>query len=129
METVFPNTDFSNIIHRKPDIVAVDDINKSCIIIEVTVCFDLYLSQAFEQKVLKYELLRDRLKDNGYEVKFIVVCFGSLGSIMDNVWSGRRYLQPDKEELKRILKRCSISCIIGSNYIWRHRVKKLFANE
>ena len=125
-ENILPTIDFNNITHRKPDIVAINENYKTCIIIEVTICYDLYFTQAYEQKTAKYETLCECLRTNGYFVKYVVVCLGSLGSVMKNAWSGLRYLKPEKNNLKQVLKWCSISCIIGSNYIWRHRVKKLF---
>ena len=126
INTIIPTIDFSEIIHRRPDIVVIDMINKTCVIVEVTVCYDLYFVQAFNAKKVRYTPLCDILTSNGFDVKLIVLCFGSLGSIKNDVWSGLRYFKPEKDQLKRLLKWCSISCIIGSNYTWRHRVKKLF---
>ena len=126
VNTVIPTVDFGEIIHRKPDIIIIDLINKTFIIIEVTVCYDLYFDQAFNEKKVRYTPVCDILSANGYDTKLIVLCFGSLGSIKNDVWSGLRYFKPGKDKLKRLLKWCSISCIIGSNYTWRHRVKKLF---
>ena len=37
---------------------------------------------------------------NGYHKKLIVLCFGSLGSIKKDVWSGLRYCKLAKDELK-----------------------------
>ena len=110
----------------KPYIIMVDLINKTCIFVEFTICYDLYFNQAYNEKVVRYSPLCDILNANGFDTKLIVLCFGSLGSIKNDVWSGLRYFKPDKEKLKRLLKWCSISCIIGSNYTWRHRVKKLY---
>ena len=126
INTVIPFVEFNDLIHRKPDIVLIDLINKTCIIVEITVCYDLYFDQAFNEKVVRYKPLCDILNENGFDTKLIVLCFGSLGSIKKDVWSGLRYFKPDKDKLKKLLKWCSISCIIGSNYTWRNRVKKLF---
>ena len=126
INTIITTINFDSLIHRRPDIVIIDIINKSCIILEVTVCYDLYFEQAYSEKIERYTPLSNILTANGYDVKLIVLVFGSLGSIKNDVWSGLRYFKPSKVELKRLIKWCSISCIIGSNYIWRHRVKKLF---
>ena len=126
INTIIPNIDFSGIVHRRPDISIVDLINKKCIFLEITICYDLYINQAFNEKMNRYRLLCDTLIANNFETKLIVLCFGSLGSIREDVWGGLRYFKPEKESLKRLLKWCSISCIIGSNYAWRHRVKRLF---
>ena len=125
INTIIPNIDYSDIVHRKPDITIVDLINKKCIFVEITICYDLYFEQAYNEKRNRYSVLCDTLNTNGFETKLIVLCFGSLGSIKEDVWSNLRYFKPDKESLKRLLKWCSISCIIGSNYTWRYRVKRL----
>ena len=126
INTVIPTINFDAIIHRRPDIIVIDMINKTCVIVEITVCYDLYFEQAYAEKNIRYTPLCDILIANGYDVKLIVLCFGSLGSIKKDVWSGLRHFKPSKVELKRFIKWCSISCVIGSNYMWRHRVKKLF---
>ena len=79
INTVIPDIDFGEIMRRRPDIIIFDMINKTCVIVEVTVCY-----------------------------------------------AGLRYFKPANENLKRLLKWCSISSIIASNYTWRHRVKKVF---
>ena len=129
IDTIITNINFSNLNHRRPDIISIDLINKICIIVEITVCYDLYFDLAYAEKVRRYTPLCDLLDSKGYKTKLIVLCFGSLGSIKNDVWSGLRYFKPAKPELKRILKWCSISCIIGSNYTWRHRVKKLLSGK
>ena len=126
VNTIIPDVDFGDIMHRKPDITMVDLINKTCTFVEVTVCYDLYFDQAFDGKNARYTPLCNILNANGFDTKLIVLCLGSLGSIRKDVWSALRCFKPKKQELKRLLKWCSISCIIGSNYTWRHRVKKLF---
>ena len=125
IDNIFTTINF-DIINRRPDILVVDMKRKICIMVEITVCYDLYLKQAFEQKIARYNPLCDILIENGFKAKLVVLCFGSLGTIMENVWSGLKYFQPSKIGLKELLKWCSISCIIGSNYIWRHRVKIMF---
>ena len=116
-----------DIQHRRPDIHLVDEVSKSCILIEISVCYDIYLDYANQAKKERYSPLVDCLKKNGYDTKLITLCFGSLGSVRNNVWNDLKGFTDDKIYLKSIIKSCSISNIIGSNYIWRHRVKKLFS--
>ena len=113
------------IVHRKPDIVILDRIQRQCTIVEVTVCYDIYLENAYQEKVRRYEELCDYLESNGFLVQLAVLCFGSLGCVKSDVWKGLRHFSQSKENIKIAMKWCSISCIIGSNYIWRSRVKKL----
>ena len=59
----------------------------------------------------------------GYEL--LILRFSSLGSVRNDAWKCLKRFTNDKTYVKDILKWCSSSSIIGSNYIWRHRVKKL----
>ena len=128
-ETIFPllREQLITITNRKPDIHVVDELSRECLIVEVTVCFDLYLDMAYEEKIRRYDNLVNCLERNGYSTKLFVMCFGSLGSVRKDNWKVLRKFTADKTYIKNVLKWCSISNIIGSNYIWRHRVKKLFA--
>ena len=67
------------------------------------------------------------LKRNGYDACLLVVCFGSLGSVRCDVWRNVRKVVDDKYAVKDFMRDCSISNLIGANYIWRHRVKKLLS--
>ena len=125
-ETVFPQfrEGFKNIVHRKPDIVVFH--NDICYIIEITVCYDTYMDYAFNEKVNRYRTLVEFLNMHGIGAKLLVMCFGSLGCIKSDVRNNLRMLGFDIDDIKSFLSWTSISCIIGANYIWRHRVKKLF---
>ena len=127
METIFP--EHCDILltyaFRKPDIVIVDPIRKSIDIIEVTICYDLYFDLAQNTKIEKYDPLKNVLMQLGYAVNLYVLCFGSLGTIMKDCSHIVRKLCKNKDKAKEILKWCSISNIIGANYIWRNRVKRL----
>ena len=129
METIMPDLQqqLSTVVHRKPDIVIFDAIARTCIIIEITICFDMYFEYAFTAKNNRYKQLCDVLQANGINVELIVLCFGSLGCIRKDVWKSLRRLKIDKDVIKDCLQWCSISNIIGANYVWRHRVKKLFS--
>ena len=103
----------------------LDRIQRQCTIVEITVCYDLYLENAYQEKVRRYKELCDYLERNGFSVQLVVLCFGSLGCVKSDVWKGLRKFSQSKENITIVMKWCSISCIIGSNYIWRSRVKKL----
>ena len=129
LETVFPEFHDQLVLfpHRKPDILVIDPVLKSCIVVEVTVCFDLYFGYAFDGKCERYEPLCNFLRERNWNIKMVVLCFGSLGCIKKDVWRGMRALSIGKVTAKRLLGWCSLSNIIMANYIWRHRVKKLFS--
>ena len=60
-ETVFPalRNEIKEISSRKPDIIELKENEKECEIIEITVCFDMYMEQSYSGKAEKYkELIR-----------------------------------------------------------------------
>lgn len=112
--------------HTKPDIFCIQ--GKTIIIVEVTVCYDLYMSLSYENKVHIYMPLVNVLKDLGYDVRLMVLCFGSLGTVHKSIFSSLRYFSKDNVKVKALIKWCSISAIIGANYIWRYRLRFLTAD-
>ena len=67
-ETIFPEFEegIKQIVHRKPDIVILDRIQRRCTTVEITVCYDLYLEIAYQEKVRRYKELCDCLERNGF---------------------------------------------------------------
>ena len=127
LETLLPKyrEELTLLQHRKPDIVIIDKTLRVIIIAEVTVCFDLYFEFSFQVKCDRYQELCDFLRVNGWKPSLHVLCFGALGCIKDDVYERLRNIGFGKLKTKELLAWCSISNIIGANYIWRHRVKKL----
>ena len=125
LETIFPHLhdQLKEIVHRKPDIVIKTD--GIYYVLEVTVCYDTYFEYAYAEKVKRYNDVLQCLNRNGIQTKLLVMCFGSLGCIKSDVRNNLCFLKLDAGDIKCLLAWISISCIIGSNYIWRHRVKKL----
>ena len=102
----------------------IDEISRVIIIAEVTVCFDLYFGFSFPVKCGRYQELCDFLRENGWKPSLHVLCFGALGCIKDDDYKRFRNIGFGKAKTKELLDYCSISNIIGANYIWRHRVKR-----
>ena len=116
------------LVHKKPDIHVIDELLKKCFLVEITVCYDLYLEYAYDAKVERYKSLVHCLTENGYDAEMLVLCVGSLDSVRNDAWKCLRKFSKDRICIKELLKWCPISSIIGSNYIWRHRVKKLLVS-
>ena len=106
---------------RKPDIIEIKSNNIMCEIIEVTVCFDLYLSEAYKSKFLKYQRLKNILDQNRIKTSIRLLCFGSLGMVHENVRKNLRKLGISGDEAKSTMKWCSVSNMICGNMIWRNR--------
>ena len=114
------------ITHRKPDTVIVDNQSRKCIILEVTVFYDLYFEQALKTKEERYQPLCSLLQSLCWDVDPKVLCFDSLGCIKKDVCrTVLGSLSVDKLIVKNTLQWCSVSNLMANN-IWRHRVKKLF---
>ena len=88
-ETIFPEfkTELSEIRNRKVDIVLVDKSERSCYLVEVKVCFDLYLNQSYDEKISRYQDLVIALRSHHYDVKLLVMCFVSLGCVKQDVFA------------------------------------------
>ena len=56
-ETVFLalRNEIEEISSRKPDIIEQKENEKECEIIEITVCFDMYMEQSYSGKAEKYK--------------------------------------------------------------------------
>ena len=72
--------------------------------IEVTVCYHLYLQLARKGKIEKYTPLFNVLVQLGYNEKLNVLCFGSLGNITKECIT--RKICRDRS--KEMVKWCSI---------------------
>ena len=57
----------------------------------------------------------------------LVMCFGSLRCVKQDVFGSLRKFTDDKYEIKSVMKWCSISNIIGADYIWWHGVKRVMS--
>ena len=88
-------------------------------------CFDLYFGFSFPVKCDRYQELCDVLRENDWKRSLHVLCFGALGCIKEDVYERLRNIGFGKAKIEELLAWCSISNIIGANYIWKHRVKKL----
>ena len=89
---------------------------------EITICNDLYFEQALNGK----HFLLNVHENLGFKVKMHVLCFGFLGNNPKKCSKMVQKINKNREKAKNILKWCSIFIIIGANFIWQNRVKKLW---
>ena len=102
---------------REPDILKIKLNKRKCEIIEVIVCFDLYMDTSYREKGNKYQPL---INFN----KFSVMYFGSLGTVHKD-WRGNlKKIGLSGEEAKETMKWCSVSNMICGSIVWRNRCKK-----
>ena len=89
---------------------------------EIAISNDLYFEQALNRK----HLLLNVHENLGFKVKMHVLCFGFSGNIPKKCSKMVQKINKNREKAKNILKWCSIFIIIGANFIWQNRVKKLW---
>ena len=85
----------------KPDIVAVQDNNKSITIMELTIPFEPNIRKAHERKEMKYSCLIDDLIEEGYNTQLYCIEVGSRGLISPD---NERHLQSLFQASKRDIK-------------------------
>ena len=108
-------------IPNAPDIIFINEISKSVVIFEIGCSFDLYMDTCFTSKLMKYQPLVECIKSLGYNCRFIVLVFGSLGHVHKLVLRGLQLGGLQKTASKRLAKYCSVSATIGSRAIWKRR--------
>lgn len=108
----FPNT---------PDIVMIDECNKTVLLLEIGCSFDAYMDSCFSDKWTKYQALANAISACGYNCKTLVLVFGSLGHVHKLCVRGLQLAGLVKKAAKQLVKFCSISAIIGSHIIWKRR--------
>ena len=86
-ETAFPHlrTEVQQINNWKPDLVEIKCNEKECEMIEVTVCFDFYMSESYESKARKYRQLKNMLNRKRIKKNIRILCFGSYEGVRKNL--------------------------------------------
>eukprot|EP00795_Rhopilema_esculentum_P017892 gene17892-biopygen2686 len=77
--------ELQRITQRKPDIIIIDNQSRKCIILEVTVCYDLYFEQALNTKEKRYQPLCSLLQSLGWESTGF-----SLQTMLQSLQMGRK---------------------------------------
>ena len=110
----------------KPDIVIVNNIQKTVTIIELTIPFDTNIESANKRKRDKYEQLISDIEDEGHSVRFFALEVSSRGylspdnmkrlkEIMKLIDYSNKNLNSLKLSLQKIVLVCSY-CIFNSKY-------------
>ena len=105
-------------IPNTPDIVFINETDKSVIIIEVGCSFDLYMDICFTTKIMKYQPLVECVRSLGYTCQLFVLVFGSQGHVQKLVLHALQLGGLHKSVAKRLAKYCSVSATISSCFIF-----------
>ena len=114
---------YANVIHRKPDLLILDDQLKKAYIVEVSSPYDAFVDQCYNTKFMYYSPLCELINlDTTYSCKIVIIIIGSTGCVHKNVVPGLKILGFDTRRSKAIAKYLSISAAIGSKIVWQIRV-------
>ena len=111
---------------QRPDLVLVNRVSKSIIIIELTISFEQNIRNAHDRKANKYSSLVMDLQEQSYDAKLFCIEIGSRGLITDNNKCNIQKLfplispnnKPLKNKCKNLLKDLSKRAILGSYTIF-----------
>ena len=77
---------YANVIHRKPDLVILDDQLKKAYIVEVSSPYDAFVDQCYNTKFMYYCPLCELINlDTTYSCKIVIIIIGSTGCVHKNV--------------------------------------------
>ena len=117
---------YSHLEHRKPDLIAIDHRNRKVFIVEISCPFDAFVNQCYQTKFDYYLPLSELINvDTDYTSKIIVIIIGSTGCVHKKVTTGLKMFGISARKSKAIARYLSLSAAIGSNIVWRMRVRAL----
>ena len=109
---------------KRPDIMIINNNDKTAYIIEFSSPFDVFIGKCYEEKFSKYFPLSLEINECGYHTKIIVLIIGSLGHVHKKFTNGLKIIGFCNRDAKFTAKFYSNSIIIGSYKIWKQRCKK-----
>ena len=109
----------------RPDIVIINEEEKTALIIEFASPYDPFLGKCYDEKFCKYFPLTVELSELGYYSKVIVLIIGSLGLVHKKFTSGLKIIGLNNSDTKFTAKYFSTSVLIGSFKIWKNRCKNI----
>ena len=101
-----------------PDIVFINHSEKLVRIIEVSVPFDAFVDQCYNEKLEKYFPLSQEINGLGYRTEIIVFIIGSLGSVHKRFAPGLKIIGFPRREVKFLPQYLSVSALVGSYNAW-----------
>ena len=121
------NSDLESFVHHntRPDIVVVDEENKSVIINEISIPYDCHLTTCYQEKFNKYFPLSLEINQMGYHTQIVILLIGSMGSVHQKFVSGLQKNNVSRSECNFLAKFCSTSSCIGSFRVWKKRCSYL----
>ena len=115
-DTVNPNECGSAL---KPDFIVRR--GTTVMIMDVACPYDLYIHNAYQEKIRKYKVVQSLLNSKGFNCVVDSVIIGSLGSVHCKALGVLMNLEIKKLSGKGLLKWCSTSNIIAAKQLWNLR--------
>ena len=95
----------TNVLDLKPDILMKD--NDGVNIIDIACPYDLYIDIVYQNKVERYQCIKEPLKQQGIKFTVCATIFGSLAAVHSQAVRGFIYQKMNKSVAKGLLKWCS----------------------
>ena len=109
--------------HTRPDACIINQEDRSCVLVEVSVPFDSFVHSCYSDKFNKYLPLCQEINALGYTCRVYVFVVGSLGTVHTKFVPGLKQLGISAVRAKAIARYCSVSAMIGSKQIWQYRCR------
>ena len=108
----------------RPDIVWWNDVEKTIVLVELTIPFDTSMDSASERKEAKYDHLLTAAKDRGFHASLITLQIGSRGMPhTPGVRALQEVLKLPTPSLRKLLANVVRAAIMGSFSLWVQRNK------
>jgi hypothetical protein len=98
---------------QRPDLIAVDDLKKKMVIMELTVPMETQIAHWNATKSAKYRKLCDKLTEDGYGVEFFAVEVGCRGLVTKSLLAFLSHIglkKKEQQELAEEISRTAVSC-------------------
>ena len=110
------------VTNQKPDLVIVNRRTKVCLILELSVPFEMNITNTHQRKVDRYKTLISDIEDNGYQVEYYPLEIGSRGYLdKDNAKRLKSFLRDASSDLRfNHVKSSLLKIVLIASYIVYH---------
>ena len=106
---------------QRPDLTLINRQEKEFILVELTICWDIYHQPAKERKEQRYASLTSELNELGWKSQLLTIEIGSRGYSSNDTASNLKKLFNKKKQRSNLLTRMNQEAITASYCIFIHR--------
>ena len=108
--------------------VSINEFEKKCVVIELTVPAEENLAQANNRKKCKYADLIHECQEAGWDVRYFPVEVGSRGFTNQTLRACFKYLDLSNKEIRLAIDEISKTALRATYTIWLARSNKMFGS-